>query len=245
MTSYSAEQIEAIGGKPWQAEGGMPRVYLNTEVWAPMIGFEVDRYKSGNISHATLAGQKISNAKANALLRAKVYWENGLIWIDNGADIDVPLRAAIETAVAPTGQPTPEPVEQPAPRRGPVPLRFMLTLSSLGRMQGERGPRYLVSAQVRGGEWCAGYAADADAAEATRGWLDAESYRNAKVTAPEGSVDLEALGHTRRQAKEALDEATAVLRAGVLRAVEAGRAEAEVSRAAGVDRMTVRSWLGK
>lgn len=247
MTTYTAEQIEAIGGKPWQVEGGMPRVYLNAETWAPMIDFEIDRYKTGNIQRATLAGEKISNAKANALLRAKVYWENGLIWIDNGAEIDVAVRAAIAAAVAATGQPTPEPEteEQPAARPASAPLRFTLSLSGVNRMRDERGPRYVVSAQVRGGEWCAGYADTADVAEATRVRLDEEGYRTVKVMAPEGAVDLEALGRTRRLAKEALDEAAAVLRAGVLRALEEGRAEAEVARAAGVDRMTVRTWAGK
>jgi hypothetical protein len=59
------------------------------------------------------------------------------------------------------------------------------------------------------------------------------------------SSELVGLGRARQDAKRAYDEATAVLRAGVLRALEAGRAEAEVARAAGVDRMTVRDWAGK
>ncbi len=63
--------------------------------------------------------------------------------------------------------------------------------------------------------------------------------------APAGSVDLAELGRVRSEARRALDEKTTILRAAVLRALEDGRAEAEVAREAGVDRMTVREWAGK
>jgi hypothetical protein len=58
-------------------------------------------------------------------------------------------------------------------------------------------------------------------------------------------MDLAKLGQERRDAQRALDEKTAILKAAVLRALEKGRAEAEVARTAGVDRMTVRKWAGK
>lgn len=65
------------------------------------------------------------------------------------------------------------------------------------------------------------------------------------VDPPVGSIDLAKLGRERMDAKRAFEEKTAILRAGVLRALGEGRAEAEVARTAGVDRMTVRKWAGK
>lgn len=111
-----------------------------------------------------------------------------------------------------------------------------------------RGPRYAIFGVIRPGEARTEYADTAERAEQIREKFedpDEWGYRQVQVYPPVGAVDLTALGEARRAAKEAFDETTAVLRAGVLRALEAGRAEAEVARAAGVDRMTVRSWAGK
>lgn len=70
------EQMIAIGGKLWN-----DRVYLNEPVWAPMIELEIERYRTGNISSATLGGQRISNAKATRYLASKVFWVDGDITI--------------------------------------------------------------------------------------------------------------------------------------------------------------------
>ncbi len=71
-TTYTAEQIIAIGGSDWQ-RNGTHRVYLNQT--NSMLGLDVDTYKSGNISSATLHGETISNAEAGRLGSAldKVY----------------------------------------------------------------------------------------------------------------------------------------------------------------------------
>jgi DNA invertase Pin-like site-specific DNA recombinase len=53
------------------------------------------------------------------------------------------------------------------------------------------------------------------------------------------------LGRARPEARRDFDEKTSILRAAVLRAVEENRAEAEIAREAGIDRMTVREWSGK
>src|SRR5512136_1768988 len=78
--SYTKEQMIAIGGKEWTKSDGTVRVYLNHV--DNLIGMDVERYKSGNVRHAEILGEKISNRRATTLLAAKVYWENGEIHTD-------------------------------------------------------------------------------------------------------------------------------------------------------------------
>lgn len=108
-----------------------------------------------------------------------------------------------------------------------------------------RGPRYAVYGQIRQGEAITTYADTAERAERVREQYEETGYYTIKVHPPEGSINLAGLGATRNAAKVAFDEATSILKAGVLRALEEGRAEAEIARTAGVDRMTVRTWAGK
>ena len=56
---------------------------------------------------------------------------------------------------------------------------------------------------------------------------------------------LDAAGRYLRLSREALDAALERSRVLALEALEAGISEAQVSRRAGVDRMTVRRWAGK
>ena len=109
----------------------------------------------------------------------------------------------------------------------------------------QRGPRYAIIGSIRPDEARCEYAETAGAAERIRGDFTSQHYHQVQVYPPAGSVDLRALGEARRKARETFDEATAILRAGVLRALEDNRAEAEVAREALVDRMTVRAWAGK
>lgn len=76
-------------------------------------------------------------------------------------------------------------------------------------------------------------------------WLQRYSYGDNPYPAVAASVDLAALGRDRAEAAEFLAERTALLRVGVLQALDAGDSEVAVARAAGVDRMTVRKWAGK
>lgn len=71
---FTVETMTAIGGNRWQ-RGDKDRVYLND--WARFIGLEIDTYKTGNISYATLNGSKISNSEAYRLGGAvyKVYFD--------------------------------------------------------------------------------------------------------------------------------------------------------------------------
>jgi hypothetical protein len=76
-TTYTAAQIIAIGGSDWTGRAGQRRVYLNE--WPEMVGLDVGFYRTGNVSGASLNGEKISNGKASRLLCAKVWWEDGVI----------------------------------------------------------------------------------------------------------------------------------------------------------------------
>ena len=76
-------------------------------------------------------------------------------------------------------------------------------------------------------------------------WLERYSYGSSTYTAVAERVSLESLGRDRATAVEMLAERTALLRVGVLQALEAGESESGVARQAGVDRMTVRKWAGK
>jgi hypothetical protein len=71
---YSIETMTAIGGRRWQ-KNGMDRIYLNDFQTVP--GLELDHYKSGSISYATLDGEKVSNAEGGRLATAvdKVYFD--------------------------------------------------------------------------------------------------------------------------------------------------------------------------
>lgn len=100
-TTYTAEQIEAIGGRRWAKTDGTLRVYINEDVWAALIGLRVERYRTGNISSAHLRGERISNSRAGrALTTTKVYWQDGKIWITKDAELAADIRAAIAQAVA-------------------------------------------------------------------------------------------------------------------------------------------------
>lgn len=82
---YSIETMTAIGGRRWQ-KNGHDRVYLNGFETVP--GLELDHYKSGNISYASLDGSKISNAEGGRLATAvdKVYFDaaDGKVYIKWG-----------------------------------------------------------------------------------------------------------------------------------------------------------------
>lgn len=78
--TYSPEQIEAIGGRRWQARGGTARYYLNDVL--DLAGYDPEFYKSGNLYSARPRGDQpvLSNRKAN-MLRA------GKVWLDSDGTI--------------------------------------------------------------------------------------------------------------------------------------------------------------
>ena len=74
--TYTVEQLTKIGGQLWE-QGNMRRVYFNS--LAERIGFEYTTYNTGNISSATLNGDRISNSQGRSL-----YWltKTLKIWYD-------------------------------------------------------------------------------------------------------------------------------------------------------------------
>lgn len=121
----------------------------------------------------------------------------------------------------------------------------MIDTAHMSELVAARGPRWAVSATIRPGEHRIDYCLTRDSADATAERLRAEKHYQVKVHPPAGEVDLAKLGRDRADASVVLAERTSILRAAVLRALEAGDSEVSVARTAGVDRMTVREWAGK
>jgi hypothetical protein len=109
----------------------------------------------------------------------------------------------------------------------------------------DRGPRWAVSAGIRQGESRVDYCDTAEAAELRREVLIEEGHYQVRVWPPAGAVDLPPIGRTLAAARRAEREQADLARAATLRAAEEGRPEAAIARELGVDRMTVRKWLGK
>lgn len=113
------------------------------------------------------------------------------------------------------------------------------------RMVAKRGPRWAVVYRVRPDEDFVRYADTAEQAEMIRSMRERDGYYNVRVHPPEGSINLRAIGRELGEARAAEREAAAKARSAAIQAAEEGRAEAEIARQLGVDRMTVRAWLGK
>ncbi|MDO4792494.1 MAG: hypothetical protein Q3999_08440, partial [Buchananella hordeovulneris] len=86
---------------------GQARHYLR--YWSQAAGFEVERYNSGNIAGATIAGMSISNTKARAVSDSKIWFaDDGQLHIEGGlakldADVLEAVRARLITALAAIG----------------------------------------------------------------------------------------------------------------------------------------------
>ncbi|MBV2364244.1 helix-turn-helix domain-containing protein [Streptomonospora nanhaiensis] len=72
---YTLENMLAIGGNRWQ-RGDKDRVYFNNI--EELLGLDIDRYNTGNISYAAVDGHPVSNSEARRILAAvdKVYFDN-------------------------------------------------------------------------------------------------------------------------------------------------------------------------
>ena len=83
----------------WTARNGQTRRYVNG--WEPLVGLEVTRYKTGNISGASVNGEGISNAAAGRLLGIKVWIDDAdVVHVDHWRDEHCSLTpAAIIAAV--------------------------------------------------------------------------------------------------------------------------------------------------
>ena len=74
------QQAEDVGGRFWESpDGAKQRMYFPASFLEQVLGLSYATYKTGNISGASLRGQKLSNSKADALRTALQY---GKCWLD-------------------------------------------------------------------------------------------------------------------------------------------------------------------
>lgn len=98
-TTITTEQAEKLGNAWTHPSTGAIRYYINDPtIW----GLDVDYYKSGNVSSATLDGERISNSKATELLGLKVWIEDGAVHVSGAISPKVPLTVdeIVERVVA-------------------------------------------------------------------------------------------------------------------------------------------------
>lgn len=77
----TAEKLEDIGVKAWERDG-MKRYYINDDQLEAVFGLSIGRYKTGNISSASLNGEGISNSKAYKLIGRGIWYDaNANSWM--------------------------------------------------------------------------------------------------------------------------------------------------------------------
>jgi DNA invertase Pin-like site-specific DNA recombinase len=108
-----------------------------------------------------------------------------------------------------------------------------------------RGPRFAVVGTIRRDEMQVVLVDTAAKAEEAAEKMRADELRMVRLHLPQSDLDYLGIGRTLHDARTALAEATEVARAAARRLVESGVSESETARQLGVDRMTVRAWLGK
>lgn len=128
----------------------------------------------------------------------------------------------------------------------------METLTNAMRRVKARGTRYAVIGSIRPGEAICSYADTVEQAERIRAdFAENWGYYQVQVYPPqyEDDDELQELSRLRRErdkVKAALDDVTGQVRALVVRLVQkSALSESAAADRAGVDRMTVRKWLGK
>lgn len=97
------DQQAALVGKRWEGRTGIVRFYIND--WAEILGFQIERYNTGNLRWVRDPdGDPMSNSKAGKLLCGKVYIEGGRLF----AQIDwaaarvapIPMQDKIRAEIA-------------------------------------------------------------------------------------------------------------------------------------------------
>lgn len=91
LTESEIKTLESVGFKRW-TKGRLDRLYINPA----QLGLETDRYKTGNISHVTWKGEKVSNSLGAKLAQAKTYID--VVDGEVSSDSDMLERAALELA---------------------------------------------------------------------------------------------------------------------------------------------------
>lgn len=102
------DEIAATIGKLWEKDT-LRRYYISADKVRELIGLEVTRYGTGNVSYAELNGEKISNAKGSSYYRiatnCKFYVENGIVRSSTDNDITPLLATAVEKLAKPVEMP--------------------------------------------------------------------------------------------------------------------------------------------
>jgi len=80
MKKYTVKQLTKAGGKLWK-KNKLKRVYFGN--LPKYIRIEIEQYKTGNISSATLGGLPISNTRAQRIISTLNF---GKIWYDLKTD---------------------------------------------------------------------------------------------------------------------------------------------------------------
>lgn len=77
----TTEKLEDLGITAWERDG-MKRYYINDDQLEAVFGLSIDRYKTGNISSASLNGEGISNSKAYRLIGRGIWYDaNANSWM--------------------------------------------------------------------------------------------------------------------------------------------------------------------
>lgn len=108
----------------------------------------------------------------------------------------------------------------------------------------ERGPRYAVRGTIRPNEFDVEFADTASQAEAIAERMRESHRRQVRILLPL-DTNLESIIRDYRRARDHLNRMTDLARAVAHRLTEMGISESEAARQLDVDRMTIRSWLGK
>ena len=122
---------------------------------------------------------------------------------------------------------------------------FPVSTADLRQAENDRGPRYFVSYRTEPGQYCYCYCATADMADRTAERFR-EDYRQVRITLPVDLVPLgeqtRQLGKNRRARAAAEHDATAKLKAAVVRLVAMKVSVEQAAQLAGVDVATVSNW---
>lgn len=126
----------------------------------------------------------------------------------------------------------------------------MHNLEAITKMLAERGPRYAVTGTIRQHEYYITFPLTSAAAETALESFAERGYYDTRVHQPVDAgpkIDLAKYGRDLADARRVVSERTIVLRAAVLRAVDANpdRSEDEIARTTGEDPAVVRAWLGR
>ena len=131
-TPEPVDGADEINGRLWE-KNGRSRTYING--WETAAGFEINRYKTGNISSAYFNGRKVSNNRASqAVAGRRVYVDNntGELHVDgldnltiDGETYDVfdkiaaAIKASGEVGDMELKRPTPTTPDAPEPATAP------------------------------------------------------------------------------------------------------------------------------